>query len=705
MNKLTVVFKVLVLIVALSSCSGKAGKIDREALVKRHTVTLDSINAMEIAQVGNGEIAFGIDPTGLQTFYGNTMSQWGWHTKPYPDATSEEEVYHPHHLLKLQEYAFHGGVLPLRTSPEGQRELYNWMRENPHRFNLGRLSFIILKKDGLQIQQSDVKDIKQTINLWNGTIDNRYTIEGVDVHVRDCMDPTTGALSVKVKSALIKEGRMMIEWAFPYGHHGTSGSDWTHPELHTTKFLTKFNNTKVIRQLDDDRYYAEMEWNNAMSILVSEHKITLTPSNSTSDIEFSVCYSPVESEVKTTLYREASKASAAYWKKFWTTGGAVDLSKSKDPRWKELERRIVLSQYQLAVNEAGSLPPQESGLYNNSGWNGKFHLEMHFWHAAHYALWGRLNMFEPSLKYYRDALPKARELAATQGFKGARFVKMSGPDNEDSPSGTGPHIIWQQPHPIFYAELEYRINPSKEVLEKWQSVVQETAEFMADFAKYEPAGDRYVLGPPISTVPENTKYTETMNPAFELSYWRTGLRLAQTWRERLGLPRDSVFDKVLAKLSELPVAEGVYLSQENMPDTYTEMNWEHPSLIGPNGVLPPDGTDPATARRTLEKVWQTWQFDRCWGWDFPMVAMSAARNGRPDIAVDALLHPSFKNDINKAGLSTGGPFPYYPTNGALLYAVALMCAGWDGAPEGVVAPGFPADGSWTVRYEGLDVAP
>ena len=29
-----------------------------------------------------------------------------------------------------------------------------------------------------------------------------------------------------------------------------------------------------------------------------------------------------------------------------------------------------------------------------------------------------------------------------------------------------------------------------------------------------------------------------------------------------------------------------------------------------------------------------------------------------------------------------------------------MAAGWDGAPEGH-APGFPADGRWQVRWEGL----
>jgi hypothetical protein len=368
-----------------------------------------------------------------------------------------------------------------------------------------------------------------------------------------------------------------------------------------------------------------------------------------------------------------------------------------------LERRIVLSQYLLAVNEAGSLPPQESGLYNN-GWNGKFHLEMHWWHGAHYALWGRFPMFDSSLGWYREILPKAKELARSQGFTGARWPKMVGPDGEDAPSGTGPLLIWQQPHPIFYAELEYRLDPTEKTLKKWQDIVQESAEFMADFAQFDKATERYVLGPPLKTVPENTQPKTTFNPTYELSYWRTGLRLAQTWRERLHQPREKRWDDVLQKLAALPQNDGVYLQQEGMLDTYTKMNWEHPSLIGPNGMLPADGTEPAIAKATVEKVWQHWKFDRCWGWDFPMVAMSAAKNGRPTIAVDALLHPSKKNSYNNVGLSTGGPFPYFPSNGGLLYAVAMMCAGWDGAPARH-APGFPSDGSWNIRFEGLAVAP
>jgi hypothetical protein len=67
---------------------------------------------------------------------------------------------------------------------------------------------------------------------------------------------------------------------------------------------------------------------------------------------------------------------------------AVDFTGSTDPRAAELERRVVLSQYLMALNGAGEVPPQEEGLFSNS-WNGKFHLEMHPWHAAHFAAWNR----------------------------------------------------------------------------------------------------------------------------------------------------------------------------------------------------------------------------------------------------------------------------------------------------------------------------
>jgi hypothetical protein len=679
--------------------------IDREALVKRHTVHIDQLTDNELPQIGNGEIGFSIDATGLQTFYGNTMSHWSWHTVPCPPELYEG-FNKPHDALTLKQYSYAGRQLGLRTTSSGQTELYNWMRQNPHRFNLGRLRFLLTKSSGTQIAAGDVKDVDQTIDLWRGIVTSRYTIEGVQVNVETGVDPASGALSVRVHSPLIAQERLKVEWAFPYGHHGNSGADWTKPEKHTSTLSIKENRLEISRQMDDAQYHAVLAYESAAALSQpAAHTFVLTPGKQSDSFAFTVHYSP-EYTADIPAVEDAFTASEEGWESFWRSGGAVDLSESADPRWLELERRIVLSQYLLAINSSGSLPPQESGLFSNTGeWNGKFHLEMHWWHAAHYALWGRFPLFDKSLHYYRDALPKAKELAQSQGFKGARFVKMSGPDNEDAPSGTGPLIIWQQPHPIFYAELEYRLNPSPEVLEKWKEVVQETAEFMTDFAWYDAATDRYVLGPPVASVPENTDYATTKNPLFELSYWHTALRWAQTWRQRSGLERETHWDEVMEKLSQLPVQDGLYLQQEGMSNTYTGMNWEHPSLIGPGGMLPYDRADRETVKRTVARVWDVWQWDRCWGWDFPMMAMAAARNGRQSIAIDALLHPSAKNAMNRVGLSSGGPYPYFPANGGLLYAVALMAAGWDDAPN-IHAPGFPNDGiSWKVRHEGLSKAP
>ena len=103
-------------------------------------------------------------------------------------------------------------------------------------------------------------------------------------------------------------------------------------------------------------------------------------------------------------------------------------------------------------------------------------------------------------------------------------------------------------------------------------------------------------------------------------------------------------------------------------------------------------------------TWQ-WHNGHVWGWDYPMLAMCAARLGRPADAVDLLLTASPNFQFDDAGLATGGPFPYFPSNGGLLYAVAMMAAGWDGAPAGKPTPGFPADdGKWVVRHEGLKPA-
>ena len=151
---------------------------------------------------------------------------------------------------------------------------------------------------------------------------------------------------------------------------------------------------------------------------------------------------------------QAKNNSRDQWKKFWNSGGAIDFFFFLDKRAFELERRIILSQYLTKIQCAGNYPPQETGLTYNS-WYGKPHLEMHWWHAIHFALWGRAELLEKSLAWYQKVYEKAKQIAKRQGYQGARWQKMT--DNEgESPSSVGAFLIWQQPHLIYFAELCYR---------------------------------------------------------------------------------------------------------------------------------------------------------------------------------------------------------------------------------------------------------
>jgi hypothetical protein len=300
-------------------------------------------------------------------------------------------------------------------------------------------------------------------------------------------------------------------------------------------------------------------------------------------------------------------------------------------------------------------------------------------------------------------MPKARELAQRQGYEGVRWPKMVSPEGEDSPSGIGVFLIWQQPHPIYFAELLYRADPTRRVLDAHRDVVFESARFMASYPAWDAAAKRYVLGPPLIPAQESHPPATTFNPTFELSYWVFGLETAQRWRQRLGLRRDASWDRVLASLSKMPMRDGLYVNAESAPHTFTDRDQrrDHPTLLGAYGFVPSTRVDRAAMRRTLHRVFETWQWEETWGWDYPLVAMTAARVGEPALAIDALMMQTAKNRYHPNGHNYQRPglTIYLPGNGGLLSAVAMMAAGWDGAPRRA-APGFPRTG-WQVRSERL----
>ena len=674
--------------------------IDREAVVKRHRVCTTGTLLKSPAQVGNGKFAFGMDITGLQTFVPfNTLSDWSWHSFPLPEGMKAED-YRP---VVVET---HGKKIAYELRNPDQPELSEWLTKNPHRYNLGRIGFRLLREDGTEAQEIDLGNARQEIDLWTGVVYSRFELNRKEVKVRTVCHPDKDMIGVSIESELLNDGNMSIYLDFPYPDgryfkHYIGRYDTISGHTSTFEKLAP-NSVRITRTMDDTHYYATLDWTGPATFSRESekaHKFLLQPQH-TSTFSFTCCFSPEPVINVTESVASIERKSAASWEKYWRSGAAVDLSGSKDPRWLELERRIVLSQYLMRANESGLFPPQESGLVNN-GWFGRFHFEMIWWHGVHYGLWNRMECFDNYLNVYKDFMPKALERAKSEGRSGARWPKCTGNFNREWPGSAHAYLIWHEPHPIYFAEMQYRQKPVPETLEKWKDVVLNTADYMADYLFYDKKTKQYVLGPPVVVVSENTDPLQTINPIFELGYFRYGLRTALEWADRLGLSekRTKKWKEVLSKMAPLPVADGVYTTYEGIPDMWTKYTYEHPALTGVYGMLPGDGVDQPTFKRTLEKVSKEWQFNRIWGWDFPMLAMAAARTGQPALAIDMLMHPSAGFQFDEHGLATGGPFPYFPSNGALLTAVAMMCGGWDGS-EGE-APGFPKDGSWTVRYEGF----
>ncbi len=714
MNKFFSSVLLLIAVLALFGCNRHqnttgSNAIDRHALVARHNVVISAPDTLGSLSVGNGEFAYTVDVSGLQTFpeeYENgislgTQTQWAWHSFANERNYNLEDV-----AKEFESCDGTAAPYPVQHAEGRAGEATRYLRGNPHRLHLGLIGLVLKKKNGEIAALSDLANINQQLDLWSGKISTTYEVEGAPVHVTLYSHQKNDQIAAKIESPLISEGRLQVKMNFPYGKdcHTCAGYDWQNPAKHTsTLVLSDTHQASIKRELDSMNYFVHATWTDgSLAPSPEPHEFVITPTENT--FEFSVLFAK-DAEVSTADYKQTEQNSIDSWKNFWMSGGAIDFSECTDPRAKELERRVVLSQYLTKIQCAGSMPPQETGLTMNS-WFGKFHLEMHWWHATHFALWDRIDLLERSMPWYSEVTAKAKATAQWQNYEGARWQKMTDPYGNESPSGIGAFIIWQQPHPIYMAELLYRDKPTEETLSKYKELVFNTADFMASFLKLKDG--KYQLCHPLIPAQEIFQATETDNPAYELQYWHYALNVAQQWRKRLDMAENETWKKILGNLQPLSVKDDFYLPNSTTPLAYVDDSFrrDHPAVLGALGVLPlNERIDTTIMANTLDEIMNKWQWETTWGWDYPLVAMTAARLNKPEMAIDALLMDVQKNTylVNGHNYQDKRLRLYLPGNGGLLAAVAMMAAGWDG--NTIENPGFPRDGRWKVKWEGLKVMP
>ncbi|WP_277678108.1 glycoside hydrolase family 65 [Gracilibacillus dipsosauri] len=662
--------------------------MNRKRIIAKHSPVLTKIDPRAPLSVGNGDFGFVVDFTGLQTFPDtyitplNTLSNWGWHS------TGGKDRYR---LKDTAMQTFDNGKYPL--FPEKKEEAYHWLRQNPHRIPLGQLGFRFTDQNNQVISQHQVKPIRQELDMWTGVIKSKFAVENEQVFVQTACDPKTDTIAVTIESELLKQGRIGIELAFPSPE--VSDREWENAISlvwketgHFSKQIETSSSSSLIeRKMDDSYYLTKLDWKGFKGKLVKvgQHVFQLNP-DATSSFSFTMCFAESEPEDKDV--DQVFQANDEYWSMFWQEGGFVSFEGSKDRRAEELERRVILSQYLTAIHSAGSLPPQETGFMYNS-WFGKFHLEMHWWHGAHFPLWNRVHLLNRSMDWYMETLPEAIALAESQGYRGARWPKMVAKEGKQTPSPIAPGLIWQQPHILSLAELCYQANPTMETLKLYKELVIQTAEFMVSFARFDRERNNYQLGPGLIPAQECHAMEESLNPTFELEYWYEGLNIVIRWMHRLGEEVPKEWIDVRDQLTSSPVENGVYLAHQNCNKTFQEKNYDHPSMVGALGVLSGERIDRSHMLATLKKVQATWNWESAWGWDFPMCAMTATYLGEKELAIEFLLMDQVKNTylVNGHNYQHDALTAYLPGNGGLLIAIARMIA-TNGFPEG-----------WRVRAE------
>src|SRR5262249_29773561 len=133
----------------LLPAAAEESRIDRHALVARHSPVLHEFDAHNPLSVGNGQFAFTADVTGLRPFpdgFTNTtplgtLSQWGWHSFPNPDGWSEEK-------FQFKQFDVFGRKVGYNDVP-GNRQTpeIKWLRGNPHRLDLGQIGLPLTNAD------------------------------------------------------------------------------------------------------------------------------------------------------------------------------------------------------------------------------------------------------------------------------------------------------------------------------------------------------------------------------------------------------------------------------------------------------------------------------------------------------------------------------------------------------------------------------
>jgi hypothetical protein len=673
-------------VVSFSLFVGSAvAKIERETVLQQYLPERKDLNHDMPISLGNGNFAFNVDITGLQTIRPfNTLSGWAWHEFPRP-----------------QEFQ-HKRAPPLDQSPISAPDSgEDWETQNPHRFNLGRIGLLW---DGAEIPETAINNARQKLNISSGRLTSQFSVWEIPVTVESIVSPSFDAISFSIRSEAFLNASLSIFFDYPYpslpGQSPYLGV-YSSPEEHKTTLEKWGERAQIKHTIDSTTYYTNLNWNsdhppgNFTRLSPIAHRYSITPSIEANSIDLTASFSATD-DGPVPSYEDTRTSAALWWSRFWMQGAFVSCkpndkqSPEDKKRVTEFMRRVLMSQFLLATNAAGTDPPGITGLVDLAG-AGKVDLRDTLWTLGHWERWNKWERIGSAIPVsYARYLSAAKNLASTMGSEGVRWGDFVGPDGRAVGDGGD---LWAQVHPLWFAETEWNRFPEERTVKKWKEVVELSSEYMLSLMKKNGSSGAYNLEVTLSDG------NVSLNPVAETAYWRFGLDVAKRWYERSKTAVPKNLAHVLENMSDPETRDGKYVFDPRKLPTRDPAN---PLLL--LGVIPPLGGNSSTYTNTISALTSTFAsipidntsfIMNSWsrppfGLTFPLLSLAATRLGDADAAVSWLLDEQFS--IDDAGMTMGLgrvlPTPYLPSSGALLLAVAEMAEkklwpkGWSCQSEG-----------------------
>ena len=654
--------------------------LNRRDIVSRHNPTLRGIDPRSPLSVGNGEFAFTADPTGLQTFpqpYETqmplcTQSQWGWHTAPNVTDKGPAD-------LRLTEFDTFGRKVGYPTSSDGQKPLFDWLRENPHRLHLGRIAFAIEKPE-------EIRFIQQTLDLWTGTLHSEFEWRGQKIAVETCCHPAGDMIAVTVR------GRVPVIFEFPYGSGAMNAADWAHPDKHRTRQQEANPNLlNLDRTLDADSYTVSIAWPGIAAAMKQEssHRFVLTPAGD----RLAFCCAFQRNGHTTGDPTATFAAAQKHWSAFWTSGAAIDLgaAPTRAPaNWSAASCFRSTSPPSSAPARCRRRKPDSPATVGTA--SSTWRCTTGTPRTSH--AWGRAPLLERSLGVVRRDSAFCPRKGQTAGIRRRALAQDDRARWPRQPLAHRPaaHLAAAAPHRHGRADA----TPHTPIAIPWPATATSSSNPPTSWRAHSP-----------TTTPQSDALCARSagHPCAGKS--PAARNLEPHLRTRILGPTHSASPNAGASAPAWPANPSGTKSAPNsrLSRSKTASTWRTKTArrLSPNAIaitppcwarsacFPAPKVDRETMRRTLKKVFAEWKWADTWGWDFPMVAMTAASLGEPALAIDALSMDTPKNTWLPNGHNwQRANLPLYlPGNGGLLLAVAHM----------VRENAFPRN--WNVRHEGF----